>query len=304
MPRITEPQAFVVPESVHELEVEIIEIDENLCRSDLTAAQRAASVKRRKEVWEALGRSVKEAPEPDPDGSAPSATSCRTRSEGGKFAPGNTEQSSGKSFPTTDTERVSKRGRVGEGRPQEFAAETSELTGQSKRAINQHLARAESLGDDLPRISGTSLDKGVELDALSFGELRLVLCRPLLKCGCVRLCRRCNNGDVLHFLRLCHLGIRCCGGLGDFGCLFALQNGSNSGLCILMVVPVKGERLTKDQLHPFRIVECHPGCCINHCTNNAAQQNVAKDCPTCAGNEFAIGLGLPRSGTCHDQFAA
>ncbi len=32
----------------------------------------------------------------------------------------------------------------------------------TKQAINQHLARAEALGDDLPRVTGTSLDKGVE----------------------------------------------------------------------------------------------------------------------------------------------
>lgn len=36
----------------------------------------------------------------------------------------------------------------------------------TKQAINQHLARAEALGDDLQAVAGTSLDKGVELDAL------------------------------------------------------------------------------------------------------------------------------------------
>ena len=30
-----------------------------------------------------------------------------------------------------------------------FAAETSERTGQSKRSINEHVSRAEALGDDL-----------------------------------------------------------------------------------------------------------------------------------------------------------
>ena len=47
---------------------------------------------------------------------------------------------------------------------QGFAADTAAVSGESKRAINQHLARAEALGDDLPRVTGTSLDKGVELD--------------------------------------------------------------------------------------------------------------------------------------------
>ena len=45
-----------------------------------------------------------------------------------------------------------------------FAADTGAVTGESKRRINEHLARAEALGDDLPRVTGTSLDKGVELD--------------------------------------------------------------------------------------------------------------------------------------------
>lgn len=107
------------------LEAELIEIDENLCRAELTAAQRASAIKRRKQIWEAL------------------------------------HPNSGKSFPTIpdDVQR-------GPGRPKEFAAETAEVSGESKRAINQHLARADALGDDLDRIHGTSLDKGVEMDAL------------------------------------------------------------------------------------------------------------------------------------------
>lgn len=54
----------------------------------------------------------------------------------------------------------------GRGRPEGFAAETAAASGQSKRDINRDLARAEALGDDLDRIVGTSLDKGVEMDAL------------------------------------------------------------------------------------------------------------------------------------------
>lgn len=36
----------------------------------------------------------------------------------------------------------------------QFAAETAERTGQSKRSINEHISRAESLGDDLDAITG------------------------------------------------------------------------------------------------------------------------------------------------------
>lgn len=34
------------------------------------------------------------------------------------------------------------------------------------RDVQRHLARADALGDDLTAVAGTSLDKGVELDAL------------------------------------------------------------------------------------------------------------------------------------------
>lgn len=47
-----------------------------------------------------------------------------------------------------------------------FASDTAEATGQTKQSINQHVSRAEALGDDLLEVTGTSLDKGVELDAL------------------------------------------------------------------------------------------------------------------------------------------
>ena len=47
-----------------------------------------------------------------------------------------------------------------------FAADTAQISGESKAAINRHLARAKALGDDLDKVTGTSLDKGVELDAL------------------------------------------------------------------------------------------------------------------------------------------
>ena len=112
----------IVTEAGENLQAELIEIDENLCRSELSPAQRTAAIKRRKQIWEALHPN--------------SGTSCPT---------------------------IPERGR---GRPQEFAAETAAASGQSKRDINRDLARAESLGDDLDRIVGTSLDKGVELDAL------------------------------------------------------------------------------------------------------------------------------------------
>ena len=49
----TEIDAIVIEAGEH-LQAELIEIDENLCRSELTAAQRSKAVKRRREIWEAL----------------------------------------------------------------------------------------------------------------------------------------------------------------------------------------------------------------------------------------------------------
>ncbi len=49
----TEIDAVVV-QADSQLEAELIEIDENLCRSELSVAQRAHYSKRRKEIWEAL----------------------------------------------------------------------------------------------------------------------------------------------------------------------------------------------------------------------------------------------------------
>lgn len=118
----TEIDAIVVDLPEY-LRAELIEIDENLCRSELTASQRAQAIKRRKQIWEAL------------------------------------HPNSGKSVSTIPDR--------GPGRPKEFAAATAEAAGMTKQAINQHLARAESIGDDLDRVTGTSLDKGVELDALA-----------------------------------------------------------------------------------------------------------------------------------------
>lgn len=109
----------ILIESEEFLQAELIEIDENLCRSELTAAQRAKSIKRRKEIWEAM----------HPQG--------------------------GKTVSTLGGEQ-----QIG------FAADTAEVAGMTKQAINQHVARAEALGDDLDKVAGTSLDKGVELDAL------------------------------------------------------------------------------------------------------------------------------------------
>jgi ParB family chromosome partitioning protein len=111
--------AAILMDPVSHLETELVEIDENLCRAELTPVQRAAAIKRRKQIWEAL----------NPEG--------------------------GNSVPT-----LGRHQKIG------FAADTCTAAGMTKRAVNEHLSRAEVLGDDLGQVAGTSLDKGVELDAL------------------------------------------------------------------------------------------------------------------------------------------
>ena len=101
-----------------DIHAELLEIDENLQRAELSPAQRAVAISRRKELWEVLH-------------------------------PG------GNSVPTLGGEQ-----RVG------FAGDTAKAAGLTKRAINEHVARAAALGPDIHEVVGTSLDKGVELDAL------------------------------------------------------------------------------------------------------------------------------------------
>ena len=53
----------------------------------------------------------------------------------------------------------------------QFVANPAPVSGETKRDINRHLARADVLGEDLAAVGGTSLDKGVEL-----GYMRKCLC--------------------------------------------------------------------------------------------------------------------------------
>ena len=143
----TEIDATVIEAGEH-LQAELIEIDENLCRSELTNSQRAKAVKRRKEIWEALHP-------------------VRQRFDSVFDALGTVEG------PMTDAEELEQVEPVippvakhGHAQEKSFAAATADASGMTKQAINRHLARAEALGDDLDKVTGTSLDKGVELDAL------------------------------------------------------------------------------------------------------------------------------------------
>src|SRR5690606_13533286 len=111
----------IIIDSTEHLQAELVEIDENLMRAELTPAQRAAHIKRRKQIWEALHPGEEQTHQGAEVGGTNCSTQVERDSSGRKKSP---QQSQG------------------------FAAETAAATGQSKQDINRHIARAEALGDD------------------------------------------------------------------------------------------------------------------------------------------------------------
>ncbi len=109
-----------------DLHAELAEIDENLIRCQLTPAQEASAIFRRKAIYEALHPETKHGGDRKSD----QVDNLATRSE-------------------------------------RFTAATSDATGKDERTVRRAAARGEALGDDLEAVAGTSLDKGVELDALA-----------------------------------------------------------------------------------------------------------------------------------------
>lgn len=112
-----------------DLLAELMSIDENLCRAELSPAEAAYQTARRKEVYEALHPETK-------------AEAFKGNQYTGKVAMDNLSAAT-------------------------FADSTSASTGRDPRSVRRDAARGEALGEDLKRIPGTSLDKGVELDALA-----------------------------------------------------------------------------------------------------------------------------------------
>jgi ParB family chromosome partitioning protein len=119
----------IVLDGIEASAAELLTVDENLVRRTLTAAQRALLTRRRKELYEAMHPETKQ-------GSAPGkAGGGKVKTKAAKLAT--------------------------------FVAATATSTGKAKRSIERDATRGKRLGDDLPRVVGTSLDKGAELDALA-----------------------------------------------------------------------------------------------------------------------------------------
>jgi len=121
----------IVSSGTDAIEAELVEIDENLVRADLTPAEQAAHHTRRKELYEQKH---------------PETVSVTKR--GG---PG----------------RGKKNGRQnGEGLADRYTKDAAEKTGDSERTIQRNVERGENI-PNVAELSGTFLDQGTELDALA-----------------------------------------------------------------------------------------------------------------------------------------
>lgn len=115
-----------------EIDAGLWEIDENLCRSELTEAEEARCLAKRKDLWAAREEREAEA-----------------------------ESRVGKVFPPEIGNKKPPPAKKG------FAAETAEVTGQSKRSINSKVERGTAIAPDvLDAITGGKWDKGIVLDIL------------------------------------------------------------------------------------------------------------------------------------------
>jgi ParB family chromosome partitioning protein len=115
---------------VDDLRADLITIDENLCRGNLTPAQEAKALARRKQIYEALHPETKR----------------------GAIGGGH------------DQSR-----QIGDaGKATRFTKATASVTGKPERNIQRAVMRGAKIGsENLERLAGTSLDKGLELDALA-----------------------------------------------------------------------------------------------------------------------------------------
>jgi len=117
-----EVEATSLGSTLSDVDLELVEIDENLVRSDLSKAERAQHLKRRKELWK------------------------KKQAEDDKVA---------------DVSATLPTGRGNTG----FASETAVATGLSKGTINQEIAKAEKIDDDVlaeaaeHKLSGRALDR-------------------------------------------------------------------------------------------------------------------------------------------------
>lgn len=126
------------------LTAELIEIDENLCRKNLTPATEAALTARRKAIYEKLHPETRAGV-----AQAAGMNAARGRQNGNDV---------GEMFGEPEKAEAATR----------FTSSTAATAGRSERSVQRAASRGEAIGaDNLTRIAHTSLDKGEELDALA-----------------------------------------------------------------------------------------------------------------------------------------
>jgi hypothetical protein len=142
---------FGVPFRQLAVRLATLEIDENLIRRDLTPAQRAKLIAKRKAAYEAVHGSAK----------AVGARAANRAMGRGNAAAKLADAS--------------------------FTADTAAKAGKPERTIQRDAARAKALGADLDRVAGTSLDRGTELDALACCRATAALVPDLTFRGDIKL---------------------------------------------------------------------------------------------------------------------
>jgi ParB-like chromosome segregation protein Spo0J/N6-adenosine-specific RNA methylase IME4 len=119
----------IIFKGIDAVDAELLEIDENLVRADLTPAEQAAHHKRRKELHEQKH---------------PETKRTATLKRGQEKAP---------SRQNGETEN-------------RYTRDTAEKTGASERTVQRHVERGTSI-PNVSELAGTCLDQGAELDALA-----------------------------------------------------------------------------------------------------------------------------------------
>ena len=143
---------------VDDLTAELMLIDENLIRQDLSPAERSIALRRRKAIYEELHPETKHGGDRKSDHIKSSGEIRHLIKDKPIEDP---PKSVSRETPASTSVAVAPR-------VERFTAVTAKATGISERSIREAVTRANAIGDSsLKKIVGTSLDKGEELDALA-----------------------------------------------------------------------------------------------------------------------------------------
>lgn len=140
----------VVAPSAEEDNLKLVEIDENLVRNDLSPAERAIHIQKRKEIYERLYPETQV-------GQAQAKGMNEARKRQGQVGP-DVQPALSPSWSPSDVQPESD--------TPTFVDDTAKKTGRSKRDVKRDSTRARSV-PALDKVVGTSLDKGEEIDALA-----------------------------------------------------------------------------------------------------------------------------------------